>query len=386
MTDGIFLATKIPCLRRPRDPFEKPPPQNLIYNYNKNVVNHFIETYFLPKTNNQISEIEDELVKLYRISLKAVGLKIIGPALSFGSTSRNTHIEDDVDIDIAANLKISSVNDFEKNINLQENLKKEVRKNLLAKRFNFGEFNSFKKMGKKPFYKSFIENVSHESYTCKIKRIDLILNLLPNINIGIVNQRVIKRKLNQIEKALGPQAKSGLLAQIRFTKWLFKQKQNLVDSYGRKRKKGVVIINAKRGLRSIHIEQSLIQISQEEDTGNYLKTGYFDALMSLLYNIDWNYRKGLPLGHESKIIPLDRAKNIPLLRNIKRSEYLQEFSEISQRRFFQDYLATMNACIFDDFEDRDKWNILIGIARDYFEDRDFKNKYLHFSHRKKNEI
>jgi hypothetical protein len=320
------------------------------------------------------------------MSLRAVGLEIIGPALSFGSTSRNTHIEDDVDIDIAANLNMSSVKDFEQKINLRGNLRKEIGKNLLAKGFNFDQFNSFKKMGKKPFYKSYIENISHESCPCKIKRIDLVLNLLPNINLGIVNQRVIKRKLNQLEKALGPRAKSGLLAQIRFTKWLFKQKQNPVDSYGRKRETGGVIINAKKGLRSIHIEQSLIQINQEGETGEYLKTGTFDALMSLLYVIDRNYRKGLPSGHESKIIPLERAKHIPLLRNIKRSEYLNEFSTISRRRFFQDYLSLMNVCIFDDFKDRDKWNTLICIARDYFEERDFKNKYLHVAQRKKNEI
>lgn len=345
------------------------------YEYNKSMVDNIVRNSFQLTANDQISQVERELIDAFELSLKETELQIIGSVISFGSTARNTHIEDDLDIDIAANLDLVSAKNLEASIGVQERLKQNIRNNL-HKRIKFGEFAYSGKVKNRPIYKITLERIVQAGHSPKVKKVDLVLNLLPYINIGLVNQRLIIRQLKKIEGDIGSTAKDELLSQIRFTKWLFHQEHSLTNVCRNIKVKQFERIRAKRGLRSIHIEQIILQLSQVDRTGKFTRIGSFDSLMALIYGIDLDYRKSLPKTQKEKIIPLKRARNTPALKGLSRSEAIQELKNISQEKIVLDYTSKMNENIFDDLRSVSKWNLLVRIARDYFEDFDFAEKYL----------
>lgn len=351
--------------------------ENIAYTYNKSIVNKIIEISFSLISKNQISEIEKKLINAFELSLRETGLQIIGSILSFGSTARNTYIENDFDIDIAANLKLDSAQNLTANTEFQERLKQSIKRNLRRKNLKYGEFSDSGKVRDRPFYKFALERIVSENCSLEIKKVDFVLNFIPYANIGLINQRILTRQFSKIEKDLGSLAKNKLLAQIRFTKWLFQQELRIVDSFGRNiEAKEFEKIGAKRGLRSIHIEQIILQLSQEDNTGRFTQIGSFDTLMELVYNVDLSYRKSLPITQKDKIIPLEQARNIPALKRINRSEAIQELAKINHTKILLDYISSMNESIFDDFRSTSKWNLLVRIARDYFEEIDFAENYL----------
>ena len=98
------------------------------YKHNKSIVDNIVRNSFQLTANDQISQVEKELIDAFELSLKETELQIIGSVVSFGSTARNTHIENDLDIDIAANLDLVSAKNLEASIELQERLKQNIRK------------------------------------------------------------------------------------------------------------------------------------------------------------------------------------------------------------------------------------------------------------------